>query len=179
MTSLFVSIRAKLIAIILLVALLTIVPVYMLSGWLQNQSLKKELAQNICPFIDGIFTSNIARSNVSVFSKLSASSPLVTHVASIPLRERRSASVETMSFSSSTSNTFYIQFSSTQMSSTAYPLLKTQAMISALNSPRIFHRLVISHLLLSQSATGRKRSSPYLPYFPLQSSLQALEQVRI
>ncbi len=41
MTSLFVSIRAKLIAIILLVALLTIVPVYMLSGWLQNQSLKK------------------------------------------------------------------------------------------------------------------------------------------
>jgi len=47
MTSLFVSIRAKLIAIILVVALLTIVPVYMLSGWLQHQSLKNELAQNI------------------------------------------------------------------------------------------------------------------------------------
>jgi len=47
MTSLFVSIRAKLIAIILVVALLTIVPVYMLSGWLQYQSLKNELAHNI------------------------------------------------------------------------------------------------------------------------------------
>ena len=47
MTSFFVSIRTKLIAIILLVAILTIVPVYMLSGWLQYQSLKNELAQNI------------------------------------------------------------------------------------------------------------------------------------
>ncbi|SLM32386.1 putative Histidine kinase [Desulfamplus magnetovallimortis] len=47
MTSFFVSIRAKLIAIILIVAILTIVPTYMLSGWLQYQGLKQELARNV------------------------------------------------------------------------------------------------------------------------------------
>lgn len=40
------TIRSKLIAIILIVAMLTIVPICVLSGWLQYRRLKKDLAEN-------------------------------------------------------------------------------------------------------------------------------------
>ncbi len=46
MVSSFVTVRSKLIAMIFMVALFTIVPTYILSGWLQYEGLKKALAQN-------------------------------------------------------------------------------------------------------------------------------------